>query len=127
MTNPIRSAQLQAAEELANSVKVLAAETRDIRRPSDTTALLSILRSVQDGLDGIYAGLADWHSHVEHGKHFAGIKEHSDLENPGWVRADIALREAEQYGADATAALERARSANQEAIWFDEIEDDDGN
>jgi hypothetical protein len=126
VTNAQKSSQIQAAEDLESAVKLLAAETREIPRPSDTTTLLTILHSVQATLDEVYSGLADWHSHVEHGKHFVVKTEHADLENPGWVRADIALREAEQYGADATAALERARSANEEAIWFDEIEDDGG-
>lgn len=119
-----KSTQLAAAEDLEEAAKRFAAETREIPVPSETSALLLSLAAVQSTLDGVYTELARWHRGVVLGVHHAGEDERGDPENPGWMRADVALREAAQYGAQAADALGRAHSGNEVALWFDEIRDD---
>lgn len=121
-----KSSQIAAAERLEDAAKQFAEATKEIVRPSDTAALLLSLGTVQSTLDDIYTSLARWHGQVVEGVHHAGEDERGDPGNPGWVRADVALREAAQYGADAAAALVRAHSANDVALWFDEIRDAGG-
>lgn len=122
MTMKHESSQLLAARQLEKAARDFAATmATEITRPSDTTDLLLNLGTIQGTLNEVYTGLALWHGQVVHGVHHAGEDERGDPENPGWVRADIALREAAQYGADATAALDRAHRANDVALWFDDV------
>lgn len=121
MTIKQKSSQVLAAEHLEKAARDFAATTAEITKPSDAAALLLSLGAVQGTLNEVYIRLAQWHGQVVHGVHHAGQDERGDPQNPGWVRADIALREAAQYGADATAALDRAHRANDVALWFDEV------
>ncbi|WP_033373881.1 hypothetical protein [Glaciibacter superstes] len=115
------SSQIRAAEQLEKVATELAEKTKEIPKPSDISALLLSLSSVQSTLDAVYAHLAQWHGQSVQGTHHAGQDERGDPDDPGWIRAEIALREAAQYGADAAEALVRAHSANEVTLWFDEI------
>jgi hypothetical protein len=116
---------LEAVVALESDAEAVAVALQTILRPSDVTEVIGALQRTQEALAGVYASLASWHRSVELGVHHGG-DEHGGLENPGWVRADIALEEASQYARDGFAALERARKANMSARWFDEIRADEG-
>jgi hypothetical protein len=111
-----------AADEVQQSVSTLADETRKLAHPSDTSGLLARLRSVQSTLNEVYSELATWH---EQNEPVTTTGRHDDPEAPIRMRAEVALREAAQYGLDASAALERARSAQQVELWFDELKVDE--
>ena len=111
-----------AADEVQRSVSALAVETRQLTHPSDTAALLARLRGVQSTLSEVYSELAAWHERQDA---TTTTGTHGDPEAPIRVRAEVALREAAQYGVDASAALERARSAQQVELWFDELKVDE--
>lgn len=121
MTEKARSSQMQAATKLEDMATELAELTREMPRQSDVSELLLSLSAVQATLNGVYTHLADWHraavAHVHHG----GEGKRSTSDSPASVRAEIALREAAQYGTDATAALARAHAATEVVLWFDEI------
>jgi len=123
VVNTQKSHQIAAVERLEKAASQFAEAIREIPRPSDTPDLLDSLGAVQTTLEGVYAALATWHGAVVTGVHHGGERERGDPGNPGWVRADIALREAAQYSSDAAAALARAHKANDVALWFDELRD----
>jgi type II secretory pathway pseudopilin PulG len=116
MTSP-----LAAAGELEADARAVAAAISSFARPSDSTEVISTLRRAEQVIAQVYSGLASWHGAARVGVHHAGEEEPRDPQNPGWVRAQVALEEASQYASDAAAALERARLANMSARWFDEI------
>jgi hypothetical protein len=115
------SRQIRAAEQLEKAVAEFADKTRDLSKPSDISGLLVSLGCAQSTLDAAHARLAQWHGQVVQGVHHAGEDACGDPENPARVRAEVALREAAQYGADAAAAPSRAHGANEVMLWFDEI------
>jgi hypothetical protein len=126
MTDIQKSNQVQGIERLEEAARNLAESTLDIPRPSDSKGILEGLRRSQETLDQIYRQLAEWHGSVVEGVHHSGEKTAGgDPHNPGWIRAELALQEAAQYGADAVAALARAEGANELAVWFDEVLDDE--
>ncbi|CAN5179278.1 hypothetical protein [Frigoribacterium sp. UYMn621] len=126
MTGIQKSNQVQGTDRLEDAARDLAASTRDIARPSDSKGILEGLRRSQESLNQTYRQLADWHGRVVEGVHHGGEKDgRADPHNPGWIRAELALQEAAQYGADAVAALTRAENANEIARWFDEVLDDE--
>jgi len=108
----------QAAADLAGSI------TGDLQANSIAAVLMSLTRT-QERLNEVYAALATWHGRT------AGHKPaSSEFETAGeyglWIRAELALREAAQYGANVASALTRARHASQEAQRFhEESEDED--
>jgi hypothetical protein len=120
MSEQENSSQIQAAEKLETAATELAGELQEILKPSDVSALLLSLGSAQSTLDTVYLRLAQWHGQATAGVHHAG-DERGNPDNPATVRAEIALREAAQYGSDAAAALARAHAANDVMLWFDEI------
>lgn len=115
---------IAAAARVEADTAALADAIAGISRPSDVTEALSILGRAQEAMARVSAGLASWHGAVEFGVHHSGEHSPDDPQNPGWLRAEVALEEAAQYSRDAAAALERARVANQSARWFDEIRAD---
>ncbi|MDI2097644.1 hypothetical protein [Ruicaihuangia caeni] len=115
---------LALARELERSARAVADAVSSFSKPSESTEVLSVLKAAQQTVAAAYAELASWHGRAQLGVHHAGEHDPRDPQNPGWVRAQVALEEAAQYAADAAAALERARSANMSARWFDEISDD---
>jgi hypothetical protein len=122
MTDERKSNQVRAAERVEEVARELAASTRDIPKPSDSTALLESLKRSQETLDQVYRQLAEWHGAALEGVHHGGEKkEGADPLNRAWIRAELALQEAAQYGTDAAEALARARGANTVAQWFDEV------
>lgn len=124
MLNEEITGPIAAAVRMETDARMLADATAKIPRPSDVTEVINTLKRVQQVMAQVYAGLALWHGAVEFGVHHAGEEEPGDPQNPGWVRAEVALEEASQYASDAVAALERARIANMSARWFDEIRAD---
>ena len=115
---------IAAVGDMESSARAVADAIGDISKPSDITEVINTLSRVQQVMSQVYAGLASWHGLVELGVHHAGEELPVDLQNPSWVRAEVALEEASQYSKDAAAALERARIANMSARWFDEIRSD---
>jgi hypothetical protein len=113
---------VDVAKRLADAAGALADELRHIPRPSDSTVILEQLQTAQQHLAGAYRRLAAWHREVEVGVHHAGGPGY--MENPGWLPAEVALEEAAQYASDSARALDRAREANENAEWFDEIRAD---
>jgi len=127
MVETQKSEQVRAAERLEQAATELTEAIHELRRPSDSNAILASLQVAQDGIDRVYAQLAQWHGKAVQGVHHAGEKiESIDPRNAGWLRAEIALQEAAHYGADAAEALERAQRANESALWFDEVIEDEG-
>ncbi len=125
MTDEQKSNQVKTAELVEEAVQALVRSTSDLPRPSDSTALLESLKRSQETLDQVYRQLADWHGAALEGVHHGGEKkEGTDPLNRSWIRAQLALLEAAQYGADAADAVGRARDANTVAQWFDEVIDD---
>jgi hypothetical protein len=125
-TNEV-SSQVRSAEELAATVRAFADDIHEIRRPADGERLLLNLGAAQAVLTQIYDDLAQWHWHTnaaERSSVVAGNKI-DEPGNPGWRRASLALQEAAQYSRDAAAALDRARTSDEVALWFDEIEIDE--
>lgn len=126
MTDEQKSKQVQTAERVEEAAHELVQSTRDVARPSDSTALLESLKRSQEALDDVYRQLADWHGAVLEGVHHGGEKsEGAEPLNRSWIRAELALQEAAQYGGDAAGALGRARGANTVALWFDEVVGDE--
>ena len=125
VTTTERSRQVRAAEELESAVRTFADGTREIVKPSDGGALLLRLAAVQSTLGEVYAALSRWHAGAVKGRHHAGDDERGDPENPSWLRAGVALEEAAQYSRDAASALDRARTADEVALWFDELQVDE--
>lgn len=123
MTKTSDSHQIAAARQLEEVAKKFAEATASIPNPSETGDLLLSLGSVQSTLSGVYAALAQWHGEVVEGVHHGGEDHRAHAMNPGWVRADVALREAAKYGEDAAEALARAHAANDVALWYEEIRD----
>lgn len=115
---------IAAVATMEAAARAVVDATATIARPSDVTEIIEALSRVQQVMSQIYDGLGQWHGKAELGVHHGGEKSTGDPHNPGWIRAEIALGEASQYGSDAVAALERARIANMSARWFDEIRDD---
>lgn len=124
MHNDEVAGPLAAAMKLEADARAVADSTAKIARPSDVTEVIGTLSRIEQLMSQVYAGLASWHGAVELGVHHAGEKEPDGPQNPGWVRAEVALEEASQYSRDAAVALERARTANMSARWFDEIRAD---
>lgn len=120
MTDPI-----EAALQLERDATAVADALRTISRPSDVAGVIGALERAQQVLAEVYGGLASWHREAELGVHHAGEQDPQVPTNRGWVRAEVALEEAAQYSHDTVAALQRARSANATARWFDEIRADD--
>lgn len=117
--------QLQASNVLQQAAADLAGSITGDLQANSIAAVLTSLTRTQERLDEVYAVLATWHGRT------AGHKPaSSEFEAAGeyglWIRAELALREAAQYGAKAASALTRARHASQEAWWFhEESEDED--
>ena len=124
MQNDDTMSPLTAVEEMERSAGAVEAAISDFTKPSESTQVIETLERTQQVIARTYAGLAKWHAAAEVGVHHAGEQEPVDLQNPGWVRAQVALEEAAQYASDAASALERARMANMTARWFDEIRSD---
>ena len=75
----------------------------------------------------ICAQLADWHGQALKGVHHDGEKIASAaVRDPSWVRAETALAEAARCRADAAKAVRKAKKANDQALWFDEVFEDEG-
>lgn len=121
MQNNDATGPLAAAVALEAGARAVAESVSKIAKPSEITEVIGTLSRIQQLMSQVYAGLASWHGKVELGVHHGGETEPDGLRNPGWVRAEMALEEASQYSRDATAALDRARTANMSALWFDEI------
>jgi hypothetical protein len=115
---------LAAAMRLETDARAVADSTAKIVKPSEVSEVIGTLSRIQQVMSQVYSGLASWHAAVELGVHHAGEREPDGPQNPGWVRAEMALEEASQYSRDAASALERARTANMSARWFDEIRAD---
>ncbi len=113
------------SEKLESAARDLVRLTREVLRPSDSHALLGNLTTAQESLAQVYVQLAEWHSQVVQGVHYAGEEEPGGAGNTGWVRAELALEEAARSGKAAAEALNRAHSANGLARWFDEVRSDE--
>lgn len=124
MQNDENTGPLAPVVKMEVAAQAVAEAIANISRPSDVTEVISALSRVQQAMSRVYEGLAQWHGAAKLGVHHAGEQEPEDPRNPGWIRAEVALDEAAQYGSDAVAALERARLANMSARWFDEIRAD---
>lgn len=120
-----KSSQVGIAEALRAAARDVAGSTVDVVRPSDSSILIGILTEAQDELTLAYERLAAWHGQVVQGVHHSGEGSGGDPENPGWVGAERALREAADTSAATADALRRAHSANGVARWFDEIRADE--
>lgn len=125
MTDDQNSGSAMTAERLEAVTRDLVRATLEISRPSDINVVLRRLGSAQGMLTQAYEQLASWHAQVVQGVHYAGEGEPDGSGSPAWVRAEFALHEAAHYSANATDALERSRSANSVARWFDEIKADE--
>jgi hypothetical protein len=121
-----KSSQVLITEALEAAARDVANATVEIPRPSDSYTLLAHLASAQEVLTQAYEQLAAWHGKVVQGVHHSGEDAGGDPDNPGWVGAERALREAAGHSAAAADALRRAHSANGVARWFDEIRADEG-
>lgn len=117
--------QVHTSEKLEAAARDLVRLTREVLRPSDSHALLGNLTTAQESLAQVYVQLAEWHSQVVQGVHYAGEEEPGGAGNTGWVRAELALEEAARSGKAAAEALNRAHSANGLARWFDEVRSDE--
>ncbi|MEO7121745.1 MAG: hypothetical protein ABI400_01235 [Lacisediminihabitans sp.] len=126
MSDDQKVAPLETVRRLEDAARDLARSTHEIPRPSDVHEVLSGLKSAQGMLTQTYEQLAAWHAEVVEGVHHAGADDAEDSGSSVWVRAEYALHEAAHYSANAVDALERARSANAIAHWFDEIRVDEG-
>ena len=113
------------AERVEDAARDLVRSTQKISRPSDVNDVLRRLGSAQRMLTQSYEQLAAWHSQVVPGVHYSGDGESGGSGSPAWIRAEFGLHEASHYSANAADALERARSANGVACWFDEIKADE--
>jgi hypothetical protein len=120
-----KSSQVRIAETVQAAARDVAQSAVEISRPSDSYILLGILAAAQDELTQAYDLLATWHGQVVQGVHHSGEGAGGDPENPGWVGAERALREAAGTSATTADALRRAHSANGVARWFDEIRADE--
>jgi hypothetical protein len=118
------SAQVRAAERIESVIRAFAEETRGLHEPADGGSLLLSLSTAQATLSEVYAALAEWNRHVNAAEMAAANREGGDHGNQSWLRACLALEEASQYSRDAAAALDRARTADEVALWFDEIRSD---
>jgi hypothetical protein len=99
--------QVHTAEKLEAAARDLVRLTREVLRPSDSHALLGNLTTAQESLAQVYVQLAEWHSQVVQGVHYAGEEESA------------------RSGKAAAEALNRAHSANGLARWFDEVRSDE--
>lgn len=125
-TNDVTTEVRNTAERLAADMRAFSDDIHAIRWPADGGSLLLNLGSVQSALAEIYDALAQWHWHTDAAERNAAIAENKIDEpgNPSWRQASVALQEAAQYSRDAAAAIDRARTADEVAIWFDEIQID---
>lgn len=114
-----------AAEKLDAVTGDLVRLTRGVLRPSDSHQLLGNLTTAQESLAQVYVQLAEWHSQVVQGVHYAGEEDSGSSGNAGWLRAELALEEAARCGRAAAEALKRAHSANGLARWYDEVRSDE--
>lgn len=121
MSEQEESTQVRAAEALDSAATEFSETTRELPRLSDISALLLSLGSVQPTLDAVYTRHAQRQGQVVREVHHAGEDDRGDPDNPARVRAEIALREVAQYGADTAAAATRTHGANEVMLWFDEI------
>jgi hypothetical protein len=119
------SAAVTAAENLDAVSGDLVRLTREVLRPSDSHQLLGNLTTAQESLAQVYVQLAEWHSQVVQGVHYAGEEEPGGSGNAGWLRAELALEEAARSARAVAEALKRAHSANGLAEWFDEVRSDE--
>ncbi|MCU1442061.1 MAG: hypothetical protein JWQ59_211 [Cryobacterium sp.] len=116
--------QVKAAEALQRAARDLADSMGKNLEARDAASILVSLTNTQQVLDEVFAGLAAWHGRA------AGYKPQNGGfqtrgEYAGWAHAELALREAVQYGANVTAALVRARHASEEAQWIREETEDE--
>lgn len=125
MVDDQKSGSAMTSERLEEATRDLVRSTLEISRPSDINVVLRRLSSAQAMITQAYEQLAAWHAQVVQGVHYAGEGEPDGSGSPAWVRAEFALHEAAHYSANAVDALERARSANGVARWFDEIKADE--
>lgn len=125
MSDDQNTSPVETARRLEDAARNLMRSTHEIPRPSDVHEVLGALKSAQGLLTQAYEQLATWHAEVVQGVHHAGADEPEDSGSPVWLRAEFALHEAAHYSANAVDALERARSANAIARWFDEIRVDE--
>lgn len=116
---------VRTAEKLEAVTRDLVLLTREVLRPSDSHLILGNLTTAQESLAQVYVQLAEWHSQVVQGVHYAGEEETGSTGNAGWLRAELALEEAARSGRAAAEALKRAHSANGLASWFDEVRSDE--
>ena len=119
------SRQVRAAERVESVICTFAKETRGHYQPADAGRLLLSLSTTQATLAEVYAALAEWNwrANVAEGAAAAG-DESNRHGNQSWLHACLALKEASQYSQDAASALDRARKADEAALWFDEIRSD---
>lgn len=120
------SPQVELARRIEEASAALRRDGVDVRRPSDSHALLEALTQAQTDLTGIYEQLAAWHAAAEVGVHHAGDDDADPSENPSWTRAAFALRDSARHSAATAVALGVAHTANGVATWFDEILSDAG-
>ncbi len=106
---------------LESNVKQVLGELHDVPTAEALEVLLR-LSSLQSELGKLYAGMAQRQHNAEQSGLRDGDATHHAPTNPGSERASLALQEAAQYSADAAAALMRARSADEVAEWFEEIQ-----
>lgn len=125
MSDDQKTAPLASARRVEEAARDLVRSTHEIPRPSDVHEVLGALKSAQGMLTQTYEQLATWHAEVVQGVHHAGADEAEDSGSPVWLRAEYALHEAAHYSENAVDALERSRSANAIARWFDEIRVDE--
>jgi len=121
-----RSDHAATAERLEDAVGSFAETMRRTASPTHGPGVLVALRAVQAALVELYSTLASDAADETSNAYDAGDDEAGGLRNPGWDRVRLALEEAAQYGRDATAAIDRARNADEVAVWFDEVEADEG-
>lgn len=126
MSDDQKIGSVVTARRLEDAARDLLRSTHEIPRPSDVHDVLGALKRTQGMLAQAYEQLATWHAEVVQGVHHAGADEAEGVGAPVWLRAEFALHEAAHYSANAVDALERARSANAIAHWFDEIRVDEG-
>lgn len=116
--------QMRAAAILQQAAGDLAESLSGHAQADNIAAVLTSLTRTQESLDEVYVALAAWHERTA-GHRPASSEFDAGGEFGFWMRAELALREAAQYGANVASALTRARHASQEAQWFREESGDE--
>lgn len=120
-----QSTKMNAADALLRAARSMADPISGDLESLDTLEVLVSLTETQQALDEIYAALAAWHGRAAGRRPpLSAFQTHGEY--AAWTHAELALREAVQYGASVAAALVRARHASDEAQAIrNEIENDD--